>query len=119
MEYSELNKLLSTLKVSETQSIVKTNKDEQNSRINNYINNNMHFNSLIKNKQDIAGQVDFKSFMNSNTKTNVQHNENKSNINSKLNQRDKVIYHGPTLSLFDMKPKMTRDVSSKKKLNIN
>ena len=123
MEYSELNQLLGSLKVKPQQSepnvIPNTNKDHQNERINHYRNHNVSFNSMIQNKQTIAGQVDFKSFMSKEQKPITDHNGNKSNINSKLNQREKVIYHGPTLSLFDMKPKMTRDVSPKKKLNIN
>ena len=94
-------------------------KDHQNERINHYRNYKpQSFNSMIQNKQTIAGQVDFKSFMSKEQKQITDHNGNKSNINSKLNQLKRLFIMVKLYPSFD-KPKMTRDVSAKKKLNIN
>tara|TARA_E500000178_G_scaffold230559_1_gene227063 strand:+ start:461 stop:862 length:402 start_codon:yes stop_codon:yes gene_type:complete len=130
MDYNQLNSFLGNLEISTTEpsresplepeqlpphvpevSIkeMETLKDETNSRINSY-NNSMNFN-LATNKQQVAGQIDFRSFM---QQSSVNKNT-KNNINEKLSSRDKILFHGgshPTM--FEMKPKNTRDINKTK-----
>lgn len=127
MDYNQLNSFLGKLEIStseppsepqeqlphapEVKSIkeMETLKDETNTRINSY-NNSMNFN-LATNKQQVAGQIDFRSFMQQSSGTKNA----KNNINEKLSSRDKMLFHGgshPTM--FEMKPKNTRDINKTK-----
>ena len=124
MDYKQLNSFLDKLEISTTESPsepkeqiphvtevksikeMETLKDETNTRINSY-NNSMNFN-LATNKQQVAGQIDFRSFMQQSSGTKNA----KNNINEKLSSRDKMLFHGgshPTM--FEMKPKNTRDIN--------
>ncbi len=129
MDYNQLNSFLGNLEISTTEpshepkeqqqpphipevkSIkeMETLKDETNTRINSY-NNSMNFN-LATNKQQVAGQIDFRSFMHQSSSPKNA----KNNINEKLSSRDKILFHGgshPTM--FEMKPKNTRDINKTK-----
>lgn len=127
MDYNQLNSFLDKLEISTTESPsepqeqiphvtevksikeMETLKDETNTRINSY-NNSMNFN-LATNKQQVAGQIDFRSFMQQSSGTKNA----KNNINEKLSSRDKMLFHGgshPTM--FEMKPKNTRDINKTK-----
>lgn len=127
MDYKQLNSFLDKLEISTTESPsepkeqiphvtevksikeMETLKDETNTRINSY-NNSMNFN-LATNKQQVAGQIDFRSFMQQSSGTKNA----KNNINEKLSSRDKMLFHGgshPTM--FEMKPKNTRDINKTK-----
>ena len=128
MDYNQLNSFLGNLEIStsetpqepleqvtphvpEVKSIkeMETLKDETNTRINSY-NKSMNLN-LATNKQQIAGQIDFRSFMhNSSGPKNA-----KNNINEKLSSRDKILFHsGSHPTMFEMKPKNTRDINKTK-----
>jgi hypothetical protein len=86
-----------------------TLKDETNKRINSY-NNHLGFNAA-QNRQHIAGQLDFKSFMN----TPQQNSQSKNSINEKLSSRENFIFQGGDgPAFFDMKPKLTRDINKAK-----
>lgn len=125
MDYDKLNSFLGNLELSsveqkppsvqpppqEVKTIkeMETLKDETNTRINSY-NNSMNLN-LATNKQQIAGEIDFRTFMQQSSGTKNA----KNNINEKLSSRDKMLFHGgshPTM--FEMKPKNTRDINKTK-----
>ena len=85
-----------------------TLKDETNKRLNSY-NNQMGF-QVAHNKQSVAGQMDFKSFM-----IMPQSNVNsKNNINSKLSSRENFVMQGQSPIVMDMKPKLTRSTDKAK-----
>jgi len=85
-----------------------TLKDETNKRLNSY-NNQMGF-QVAYNKQSVAGQMDFKSFMNM-PQSNVN---SKNNINSKLSSRENFVMQGQSPIVMDMKPKLTRSTDKVK-----
>jgi len=85
-----------------------TLKDENNKRLNSY-NNQMGF-QVAYNKQSVAGQMDFKSFMNM-PQSNVN---SKNNINSKLSSRENFVMQGQSPIVMDMKPKLTRSTDKVK-----
>ena len=85
-----------------------TLKDETNKRLNSY-NNQMGF-QVAYNKQSVAGQMDFKSFMNT-PQSNVN---SKNNINSKLSSRENFVMQGQSPIVMDMKPKLTRSTDKVK-----
>ncbi len=62
------------------------------------------------NKQSVAGQMDFKSFMNM-PQSNVN---SKNNINSKLSSRENFVMQGQSPIVMDMKPKLTRSTDKVK-----
>ena len=115
MDYDKLNSLLSNLKVKpegSAQSQDKTTlKEESNDKLNEYKHN--QFSVLPQNKQMMASQVDFRTFMD--TSGNKSEHINKNTINDKLFLRDKIttLNPGPN-AIMDMKPQSTRDIKEKK-----
>ena len=84
-----------------------TLKDETNTRINSY-NNTLGF-AQGQNKQDMAAQKDFKTFLNANNNKYV-----KNNINDKLATRENFIFQGIQPTISEMVPKNTREVNKVK-----
>ena len=85
-----------------------TLKDETNKRLNSY-NNQLGF-QVAHNRQAVAGQMDFKSFLNM-PQSNVN---SKNNINNKLSSRENFVMQGQAPIVMDMKPKLTRSTDKVK-----
>jgi len=123
MDYLKINDILENLEINKEPNIVTpttesdkkekynfksdTLKDETNTRINSY-NNTLGF-SVGQNKQDMAAQIDFKTFLNPNNNKQVKHN-----INDKLATRENFIFQGVQPTISEMVPKNTREVNKVK-----
>ena len=121
MDYLKLNNILENLEINVEPNIVTTEpdkkekynfksetlKDETNTRINSY-NNTLGF-SVGQNEQDMAAQIDFKTFLNPNNNKHVKHN-----INDKLATRENFIFQGVQPTISEMMPKNTREVNKVK-----
>jgi len=123
MDYLKINDILENLEINKEPNIVtpttesdkkekyifksETLKDETNTRINSY-NNTLGF-SVGQNKQDMAAQIDFKTFLNPNNNKQVKHN-----INDKLATRENFIFQGVQPTISEMVPKNTREVNKVK-----
>jgi len=123
MDYLKINDILENLEINKEPNIVtpttesdkkekyifksETLKDETNTRINSY-NNTLGF-AVGQNKQDMAAQIDFKTFLNPNNNKQVKHN-----INDKLATRENFIFQGVQPTISEMVPKNTREVNKVK-----
>ena len=123
MDYLKINDILENLEINKEPNIVTpttesdkkekynfksdTLKDETNTRINSY-NNTLGF-AVGQNKQDMAAQIDFKTFLNPNNNKQVKHN-----INDKLATRENFIFQGVQPTISEMVPKNTREVNKVK-----